>query len=472
MHSPSHWQQLPLEKRQFYLRQATSLEAAQSLINFVRAPKGWGVYASIGPNYQYAIFGRDSIEFAEDILPYFPELAREIIGVMARLQGRIINAITEEEPGKIHHEYRARHFNEQPIPEESVNVLEHLLASWGPAGAADLRYYGSADATPLFVRLVEAYVERYGPAILSDIVTHYSGERVAIKEATMLAVEWIIAKIETSAWDLLEFKRLNPRGLPYQAWKDSETAFLHQDGTPANADGGIASLEVQGFAYDALRAGCRLFEYDAGREDYIFSLAHKLARTTVQRLWMPDKQFFAMGLDRDDKKHTRQIQTLTSNAGLLLQTNLLGALDDEQARTYVQAIVHYLMNEREFLTPSGIRCRSLRHAHLLTFADYHGSLVTWPKDTANIAEGLRRWGFEVEARELEKRMLESIMTAGEPYEFFYVDKENHAKLHYRSEYQSEPKFHESGKANTPEPMQAWSLACFLKVMLRFQQELT
>ncbi|HEX6462199.1 MAG TPA: hypothetical protein VFZ58_02895 [Candidatus Saccharimonadales bacterium] len=460
------WQSLPLIERRHYLQQARSKPIAHSLIQLVRAPVGWGVYASMGPNYQFAVFGRDSIEYAEDVMEYFPELTREIIGVMARLQGHETNAVTEEEPGKIHHEYRKLQFNGKRASAGSAKLLEYLLSLWGVAGATELRYYGSIDATPLFVRLVGAFVSRYGNDILSDTVTHYSGKKVTINEALASAVNWIASKIEASEWGLLEFKRLNPRGLPYQAWKDSETAFLHTDGSRANADSGIASVEVQGFAFDALQVAAWLLDISGERRRRLLQLAQRLAHATIDHMWLPHEQFFAMGVDRDEAGQPRKIATLTSNAGLLLQTGLLSAVDHDGALAYVSPVVERLMSNVDFFTPAGIRCRSLRHAQLLQVADYHGSFVTWPKDTSNIAEGFRAWGFETEASVLEKHLIESIIAAGEAYEFFFVDRENHAKLHYRIEQQDEPKLHDLGAANTPEPMQAWTLACFLKLMLR------
>jgi glycogen debranching enzyme len=457
-----NWSQTPLETRQELFRRAAAhdAEALHGLLELVRAPGGFGVYASVGPNYQFAIFGRDSIAFAEDILTQFPDISREIIEVLARLQGRRTDPITEEEPGKIHHEYRALHFNGETISETAKRVYDLLLPRWGHPETQELLYYGSVDATPLFIQLVDLYVARNGADLLDHAVTHHSGQATTIRQAVEQALDWLLAKIAASPWGLLEFKRLNPQGLLNQAWKDSDTAYLHTDGSVANADGGIASVEVQGYAYDALQAVSRLLPLPPERAEEVTTRAHQLAKQTMELMWLPENQFFAMGLDRGSDGNTRQIKTLTSNAAVLLKSGLLDAIDPSQAKSCAAGVATRIMNDTQFLTPAGIRARSLQHASLLAYADYHGSQVTWPKDTLDVARALRKWGFHRQADELEQRVVRYMQLAGEAYEFFYVNTENQVKVHYRLEHPNEPRFHDFGAANTPEPGQAWSLSSF------------
>jgi glycogen debranching enzyme len=463
-----HWSDTPLETRQQLFERAGSGDktALVELLALVRAPTGYGVYASIGPNYQYAIFGRDSLAFAEDILGLQPELTREIIEVLARLQGRKTDPVTEEEPGKIHHEYRALHFNGEHISEAAVTVYNLLLPRWGHPEARELLYYGSVDATPLFIRLVGLFVERHGADILDKPLRHHSGETTSVRHAAELALEWLLGKVTASPWGLVEFKRLNPQGLLNQAWKDSDTAYLHLDGGTANADAGIASIEVQGYAFDALLAALALLRLPEQRAQQLRDAAHNIARRTVDLMWMPEAQFFAMGIDRDAQGKTRQIKTLASNAASLLRSNLLDDIDPKIAQNYGQQIAARLMDEAHFLTPAGLRARSLQHVDLLAYADYHGSQVSWPKDTLDAARGLRKRGFDAEAQELEQRLVRCMQLAGEAYEFFYVDRQNRVKVHYRLEHPDEPRFHEFGAANTPEPGQAWSLSAFACIAAR------
>jgi glycogen debranching enzyme len=453
------WGSFPLQRRQqiiasFY--QSSDDASMKRILSLVRAPGGFGVYASCGPNYQFAVFGRDSIAVARELLPFEPRLTREIILLLAHLQGLKLNAITEEETGKIHHEYRATHFNGDTISPAARKVLATLRPLWG--GSADeLCYYGTVDATPLFISLVRDYCDKYGTDLLDTVVTGRDGQKRPLRWHVHIAVQWLAGRILNSPWQLLEFKRLNQSGLPYQAWKDSESAYLHADGSHANADGGIASLEVQGLAFDALLAADFVAE-NSNEAKAWQDLAETVRRQTLDRLWMEKEQFFAMGLDRDDQGTTRQIATLNANAAMLLDSGLLRPTD----RRYVKPVVDKLLSE-DFLTDVGIRARALSHAKLLSFADYHGSLVSWPHETFAFAKGLRRQGFADQADQLEHSLAQAVARAGEFYEFFLVRADGAVKYHYRQENPDEPTFHAIGAANLPEPGQAWTISAIAAI---------
>jgi len=459
------WAALPMETRRemirhFYETDASGLSGR--LMALIRAPKGYGVYASTGPNYQFAIFGRDSVTVAEDLLEANAALSKEILLSLARLQGTSFNSEREEEVGKIHHEYRRTRFNGEEVTDTAKHVLAMLSPNWGGTGD-ELRYYGTVDATPLFVRAVCHYCDRYGADLLDERVTTHDGHETTMRECVRAGARWIADKVRASQWQLLEFKRLNPRGLPYQAWKDSDHAYLHLDGTAANADGGIASVEVQGYAYDALIGAATQLATSEEESQAWRTLAAAVQQQVVERLWMPGERYFAMGCDRDEQGAMRQIATLTSNAGALLNSRLLLDLPEDSRRQYVEPIVGRLM-EHEFLTDAGIRLRSLQHADLMPFADYHGSLVTWPCETHAVACGLQLHGYIHEAAELENRLLRAVFRAGEFYEFFLVNRDGKVKYHYRSEHPDEPQFHTFGAANTPEPGQAWTISAILRIV--------
>lgn len=458
------WSQLPRDERQSIIGQAIErpMDYQSRLLALVRATPGFGLYASLGPNYQHAIFGRDSLEAGEDLLVSQPDVVREILLCMASLQGHLHNETSEEEVGKIHHEYRARTFGGVPVPEVAQHVFDKLSLQWGGDNET-MCYYGAVDTTPLFLRLTYRYVAVYGPAILDEIVTGRSGETASFRHHIRLGAEWLRNHVSASEWGLLEYRRLNPVGLPNQAWKDSEVSYLHTDGRQANADGGIASIEVQGYAYDALLAAAELVAVDESEADYFRQLARDLQRQTLERLWMHDEQFFAIGLDRDESGVTRQIKTLTSNSAAVLDSRLLLDLPDEQRAVYVPPIVRMIVSP-EFLTAVGIRTRSLRHVDLLDFADYHGSQVSWPKETYDIAKGLRRHGYDAAAMELENRLLAAVQKSGEFYEFYYTNRDGKVKYHYRNEHPDEPQFHEFGVALLPEPGQAWTLSAVLAIV--------
>ncbi len=468
----NQWITTPLQKRRQFFSELFkgSNERIDALLSLVKAPAGYGVYASIGPHYQYALFARDALAVGEDLLAIRPALVREIILALAQLQGEHFNETTEEESGKMHHEYRSLSFAEEAIPETAKRVLQTLGQKWGSTHG-DLLYYGAIDTTPLFVRLACNYAQRHESSFFETTFTTRAGQTQTLRQAVEKAVAWIDTKVQQSPWNLLEFKRHNPLGLLNQAWKDSNTAYLHLDASVANADNGIASIEVQGYAYDALLLAADLIAKNTAQKRHYLKQAQMLGVATITSLWMNDEQFFAVGCDRDEAGIMRQIQTRTSNAGALFNSNLLHVVPEAQRLSYIRPIVKRLMSE-EFLTPVGIRCRSRDHADLVAFADYHGSLVSWPKDTYEIAKGFRKWGYDIETNELLGRLRRAFEMAGEAYEFFYVDQQGRAKYHYRQEYPDEPTFHDFGAANTPEPAQAWSISAAIGVATVFSDTAT
>jgi glycogen debranching enzyme len=226
----------------------------------VRAPEGWGVFASIGPNFQHAVFGRDSIEVAEDILPYDQALARDIILALARLQGTSYDADSEEEPGKIHHEYRSAQFAGQAIPAESLAIMRRLQAKkWSDASKDIMLYYGAYDATPLYIRLVQQYTAAYGDDILDHVYRNKDGRQQTIRGSLWAATSWLVSKLYAREDRLLAYRRTNPQGIANQVWKDSHIAYLFSDGTMPDCDKGIVSTELQGYAYDALLYAAQIF---------------------------------------------------------------------------------------------------------------------------------------------------------------------------------------------------------------------
>lgn len=445
---------------------AIDKERIEALVNekfeTIKAPSGLGVYASAGENYQYAIFGRDSIEVGEDLLFVNPVLVKEIILAMAGMQGIEKNDKTEEEFGKIHHEYRAMQMGGVLVPEKSKKIIETLSSRWGGSDGI-LRYYGSIDSTPLFVRLVGRYVDQHGPEILNTEVVGVKGDIKPLVNHVFDAAEWVKTKVESSPWGLLEFKRENPNGLAYQSWKDSRTGYLHLDGVPAAADKGIASIEVQGYAYDALMAASRLKILSDDENNKYIELAQNLQKNTIKLLWVDDKEepFFAIGIDRDNNGTTRQIQTRTSNNAALLDSNLLLDLPQDERVKYVVPIVNMIMGS-DFITSVGVRCRSLRHNNLIDYADYHGCLVSWPKETYDITKGFRRHGFTEQADDLENRLLVAVQKSNEFYEFYYVDSFGDVKYNYARGGENDT--HIDNELSIPESCQAWTMSAIKSIL--------
>jgi glycogen debranching enzyme len=459
------WGKLAVDERRtmmldFYATDSHKLR--DNFLSFVEAPKGYGVFASAGPNYQHAVFGRDSLEVAEDLLESHPDLARNVIMAVASLQGQQFTEASEEEPGKIHHEYRSLIWNDRPAKPAAQKVFDRLKTNWGGTDT-EIRYYGSYDASALFVRLVHRYCELHGNEILHHTVNGYNLTKLPLRDHVRQAALWIAGRVAASPWHLFEFKRLNPKGTAHQAWEDSDLAYIHADGTVANADTGVAAIELQGYAYDALRGAADLVAVSDAEAAAWRTLAATLQAQTLKELWMEDHQFFAMGLDRGPQLQTRQIKTLNCNAGLLLDSNLLLDLPDNHRARYVDGLVRTLWSD-EFLVPTGLRLRAKRHQKLVSFADYHGCEVSWPKQTYDIAKGLRRHNMIHLAEFLESCILASVARAGEFYEFFFVTNRGGVKYHYRLENPDEPTFHDFGAANLPDPGQAWTISAVLAIV--------
>lgn len=423
----------------------------------VISKSGLGVYASSDILYRGAVFGRDSLEVAEDLLLTHPRLVKKIIFTLISLQGRNYNALSEEEPGRIVHEYRTVIVDGKHIDESSMKIFKMLSEKWGGTAEA-MTYYGSVDATPLFVRVVGKYCQAYGVDILKKTVKCKDGSEVTVREAMQRSCQWIIRKIEASKSGFVEFMPVNPNGIQNQVWKDSNEFYVHEDGEQVNHDGPIGSIEVQGITYDALLYAADIFPDELA---VYMDAAKKLQATIFHDLWMGDRGYFALGTDFKGDK-VRRIATLSANQGALLDTRLFDNLDEVEKQVYIQGIVVTLLGP-DFLTDAGIRSRALSAYQLVGFWDYHGSFVSWIKETYDIAKGLKRQGFPELARQLENRLLNVCLRYKAYPEFVYVDRAGRV-------FASSPKPHAHGPimtvdgTNQPERVQAWTVSAISAIV--------
>lgn len=423
----------------------------------VMSKSGNGVYASADDLFKSAIFGRDSLEVAEDLLTLRPKLVRAILLTMARLQGTETNDSNEEEPGKIVHEYRNVIMDGKPIDARSQAIFHMLAEKWG--GSKDeLAYYGSVDATPLFLKVLGDYCAVHGNAILDQRVQKRNGQTVTVGDAAYAAASWLIARLDASASGLLEFCRKNPDGILNQVWKDSDEFYVHETGERANHERPIASIEAQALAYDGLLSAAELFTDDA---PLYRQIAFELREVTLSLLWQEDRQYFSLGTDYDAEGNIRPITTLTANPAALLDSKIFDDLPENERQRYITAIAKEIMSY-EFLTNAGIRSRALSAAHLIHSWDYHGSFVSWPKETYDIAKGLRRQGLPALARQLENRLLNVVLKHRQYPEFVYVDG-------WGRILDSTPQKHSHGNVvivnstNNPERVQAWTVSAILAI---------
>ena len=291
------------------------------------------------------LFGRDSIIAAYQTLSLNPQLAVDTLQVLSRHQGTEVNDWRDEEPGKILHESR----------QGEMTLCNEL--PFGP-------YYGSVDATPLFLILLsETYNWTADSALVKKLLpTAYA------------ALDWIDQYGDLDHDGFVEYQRRSPKGLVNQAWKDSWDAYMRSDRTIPPTP--IASVEVQGYVYDAkYRMSSLLRSFgDPSRAEKLRKEALALANHLDQAFWMPEHEFFAMALDGDKQ----QLKCIASNPGHLLFTRVL-------SRERCRAVVARLMKPDMF---SGWGWRTLSQDDP-TFnpLSYHRGSV-WPHDNSLIAHGM------------------------------------------------------------------------------------
>lgn len=356
-------------------------------------------------NLYETLFGRDSLIVSGFLLPQFPALARATIIALARLQGVVQHDASEEEPGRILHEHRDA--------DSEIGKKLHEEHGW------EFPYYGSVDATPLFVNLILAYIKSDGATLLDETFTAKDGETRTVRYALDAAISWILGRMSRNKEGFLEFCRQNPNGIPNQVWKDSWDSYFHKDGTIANQKKGIASIEVQGYAYDALVGAAELYRglgnVPGERILVLEKCAHTLAQSVFSLLYIKDEDggYFALGTDRDEHNNPRPLLIRTSNMGHLLSSRLLDgeAPDIIRMRT---AIVRTLTSEA-MLAVSGVRTLATGEVRFRPGAYHNGSVWLW--DSYYIARGFRRHGFIKEADDLVERLLLTVTTTRKFPEF-------------------------------------------------------
>ncbi len=309
-------------------------------------PQGRVPYA--GVPWYVAPFGRDSIITALEILPFHADLAAGTLRFLAAWQGRESNALLDEEPGKILHEYRRG---------EMANCREIPF----------IPYYGTVDATPLFVVLLREYVRWTGDVALAR----------ELWPAARAGLAWMREDGDRDGDGYLEYQTRSPLGLVNQGWKDSIDSVMHADGALARPP--IALCEVQGYAYAAWTAAAELIE-DLGLDG---DAGGCRGRATALRdafnrdFWMPHEAFYALALDGDK----RPCEVITSNVGHCLWT---GIVDAARAETVGKRLM-----ADEMYSGWGIRTLSSRERRYNPMSYHDGSV--WPHDNALAANGLRRY---------------------------------------------------------------------------------
>ncbi|MEU8315342.1 MULTISPECIES: glycogen debranching N-terminal domain-containing protein [unclassified Micromonospora] len=312
------------------------------------------------------MFGRDSILTCLQVLPFAPEMSKTTLRILGALQGTRFDDFRDEDPGRILHEMR---YGETAAFEEQPHSP----------------YYGSVDATPLFVVLLDEY-ERW------------SGDGALVKELERecrAALKWIDDYADLLGNGYIWYERRNTdTGLENQCWKDSWDSISYADGTLPPFP--RATCEVQGYAYDAkTRAArlARLFWDDPAYADQLEREAAELKRRFNDDWWVADQGFYALALDPDG----RQCDVLSSNIGHLLWS---GIVDEERA----PRIAEHLLSPRLW---SGWGVRTLAEGEVrYNPIGYHNGTI-WPFDNSFTAWGLRRYGFAEEAATVANGILDA-----------------------------------------------------------------
>jgi glycogen debranching enzyme len=312
------------------------------------------------------MFGRDSIFTSLQALPFAPELAATTLRALGERLGTGVDDFRDEDPGRILHEMR---FGEMTAFEERPHSP----------------YYGCADATPLYVVLLDEYERWTGDTRLVR----------ELEDEARAALNWIDEYADLQGNGYISYKRRNEKtGLENQCWKDSWDSISYRDGTLPGFP--RATCELQGYAYDAKMRGARLARHvwkDPAYADRLEKQAADLKRRFNRDFWIEKGEYFAIALDVDG----RQVDALTSNIGHLLWS---GIVDKSKAK----AVVRNLMGKRLY---SGWGVRTMAEGEgRYNPIGYHVGTV-WPFDNSFIAWGLRRYGFKEEAA----RVAEGILAA-------------------------------------------------------------
>jgi glycogen debranching enzyme len=311
-------------------------------------------FFAAGVPWFVTLFGRDSLIAALQMLAYDPSIAAQTLRLLAHYQGQHVNEQRDEQPAKIMHELR-------------VGELAHLNE------IPQTPYYGTIDATPLFLILLAQHAAWTGDLTLFR----------ALRDHIERALAWIATYGDPNGDGYVEYQSASEKGLVNQGWKDSGDAMVNTDGTLAQPP--IALVEVQGYVYLAKTSLADVYAHagEAERAAQLRREAQQLRSQFNRDFWLAEQHCYAMALQAEHKP----VAVIASNPGQALWT---GIADPDQARQTVARLM-----ADDMFSGWGVRTLSTQERRYNPIG-YHLGTV-WPHDNALIAAGFRHYGFHTEA---------------------------------------------------------------------------
>lgn len=326
-----------------------------------------GTTMSAGVPWFVAPFGRDSLVTCLQTIMLNKRPSYETLKMFAAMQGTVTDGWRDEEPGKIMHEIRRGEL-------ASLHEIPHTP------------YYGTVDATPLFLVLISELFKWTGDAEVLN----------SLKEPMDRAVNWLDEFGDSDGDLFVEYKRRSARGLIHQGWKDSAGSVCHKDASLA--DPPIALAEVQGYVYLAKTEVAEIYEYLGFGEkaEELRRQAKALKERFNEVFWMTEQNCFALALD----KNKDRVEVVTSNAGQCLFGGIV-------KKTQARKLAHRLM-QPDMYSGWGIRTLS-KTASTYNPMQYHSGTI-WPHDNSLIAWGLKKYGFVEEANRLATGLFDAALS--------------------------------------------------------------